>query len=1394
MKKVLWISLLLCIVFAFAGCGGTDKYTATFVNGDAVVKTVEAEEGKELVFSLVVTPPQKPSDEEYDYVFRGWSTEKDGETVGTYTVTGDVTFYAVFRAVRKAQSGELCTVKFVLDHDGETVFTEEQQVKKGELATAPDGLPVFEGYTFDHWSRDLNEPIVADTTVYGYYAANVYSVKKHLPRNVLTETVRYGETLQLGAPSLPSFLTFGGWFTDEALQTPADGEMKMPAKDVDLYAACSIGLGTPTLTAAEGMVYGNTNRVRVEGLPIGPDYVYEWSDGAQGVYGQENYALLKDAGSYSLRLKVTATYGSLHAEATAEGNFTVAKRAVNVTLGAKESYVYGNEVSPWLSCENLARGDRSDDLGIAFKYSKDGADYVRGEGYLPAGQYTVSAVVGELKNYAVPEIAPVSFEVTKKPLSASLRVKEIVYGQTPAPALTFTGFAPGESGEVVSLGEGVFVYQKGEEPFTGEHFTAGEYTVRVAAEKLSAENYSFPQIPSVSFRVRKASLTVTLSTDKTAYVYGETPEIRCGYEGFVYEETAETIPLTPEFRYDGGQGEPLPAGNYRLTAVFGETENYLIAGELTCSFSVAKKELVPVISVGDSFTYGQTPALVLTFEGFIDGEDETAITRTGNALSYTRNGAPFTGEHFTAGKYTVKADLSRLRAANYSFAAGETAEFTVNKAAGKLDVSGVQKEYTYTGAEQKIESGATSNNPEDETIVYSNNRFTTVAEGNALNVTVRLEEGENYTGDTETFRITVQKMTISLPEGAEAKVEDQVNAFGKTLKDVPLPENFFWADETQALKLGEQTYPLFYNTDRANINDVETEVTFSTRKSVFTLTVTGGEADYQSNASADGISTCTMQIADEKGAAPTDEAKSYYTFTANGNITFAVGGTYAVTWELTVVENDYFEIKTEAGGAAPLSGSVYFKWKSVDVDGKLYTAEDALKLLDSGKTATVKYNTSFAGAEIAKVVYPDPAYYTIKAGATLLVPYGADDTGVTEQKNASTGFAAVSPTGYVTLTLPAGELVVNGKLIVNAYRVSNSNESSNVRGNQYGSLSLAKDAKVSVKSGATFESMGFTYGDGEVFAESGSTVWEPFCVPGWKGGAISTCVRNIVFPLNQYTASSFIAKLHVQAGATYSLRVALTANGSAQNGVITFVGTSNALMLLSAGQVTKYVTENDGKVHFDIEGTVIFGAMSIEVTMGSATTSGLQVPIPGHFAFDLLSGSVNIPKDIALKLLPGASFTTQKNTTLTVENGGGLYAYGSGNYSMDKSLTQWKDGNNGLAYPVSHVAENYRTKPNLGYTAATPATVTIKGTFVVAAGGKVGANFNGAEGANLQIEEGALTSNQIKEDYSTYAECGGNYMGYLSGKAGTFFTSTLNCGGLTAGNYLYQGGQWKKQA
>ncbi len=154
----------------------------------------------------------------------------------------------------------------------------------------------------------------------------------------------------------------------------------------------------------------------------------------------------------------------------------------------------------------------------------------------------------------------------------------------------------------------------------------------------------------------------------------------------------------------------------------------------------------------------------------VEGTLPDGVTVTG----YTYNGVAGTGAT-NAGTYEVVAVITIADPDNYKIPS-LSATLTINKATATLDVSGVKTDYVYNGSQQTVDSGATVDNDE-QTIIYADNTFTTVAEGNGLTVKISVEESDNYLADEKEVQITVDKATV---ENSVTFTDKTVTYNGKT--------------------------------------------------------------------------------------------------------------------------------------------------------------------------------------------------------------------------------------------------------------------------------------------------------------------------------------------------------------------------------------------------------------------------------------------------------------------------------------------------------------------------------------------------------------------------------------------------------------------------------------
>ena len=272
-------------------------------------------------------------------------------------------------------------------------------------------------------------------------------------------------------------------------------------------------------------------------------------------------------------------------------------------------------------------------------------------------------------------------------------------------------------------------------------------------------------------------------------------------------------------------------------------------------------------------------------------------------------------------------------------------------------------------------------------------------------------------------------------------------------------------------------------------------------------------------------------------------------------------------------------------------------------------------------------------------------------------------------------------------------------------------------------------------------------------------------------------MRNEVFPLNQYALSSLVCRTTFAAGAEYSVRASVTATLSLLGGeqnldlAVRFLGSGeDNFFQLRSGEMTKYVNEENGKVCFELAGGLDFSNLALSLG-GSLnfSTAGLQVPVPGNFSIVLKRGSsATVPDGVALKLLPGASVTVEEGASVEIAAGGKLLAYGEG--TTFDGVSAFCDGGNHFSYPHAALSDGYR-KPvkSFGYTASSPAVLSIEGNLTVASGGVFAAEVVG--GGEREIDPAAVLTASVQEDNTPAITSTMGKMQALYGKGGVYFTA-----------------------
>ena len=322
--------------------------------------------------------------------------------------------------------------------------------------------------------------------------------------------------------------------------------------------------------------------------------------------------------------------------------------------------------------------------------------------------------------------------------------------------------------------------------------------------------------------------------------------------------------------------------------------------------------------------------------------------------------------------------------------------------------------------------------------------------------------------------------------------------------------------------------------------------------------------------------------------------------------------------------------------------------------------------------------------------------YTIPVGASLLIPYSASDTG-TFSSTASIPSGDKAPlashTAYATLTVPSGAAinVDGGAINVNAQQASSSgNYTGSVYGD-YGCLKLEEGAYLNLNTGSVGYIYGFIIGQGEVAANSGSTVWELMQLSDWRGGSDSLDLNNNSnmdsFVCSQYYFQNIESKYTVHSGATSGICFQVCISQINFPTSTPLISSDKGLLRLTEGSsITRTYHGDTDRVEWDVDGDVFVSGLqlSIKVLLTSVKldTTKKVFPLQGNYTFNIGDGST-MRLTNKFQMLPGCQVNVEKGGKLVSDTGTELYVfdkrdwgkYARGNYVQPVRYAPTKSGN-----------------------------------------------------------------------------------------------------------------------
>ena len=948
-------------------------------------------------------------------------------------------------------------------------------------------------------------------------------------------------------------------------------------------------------------------------------------------------------------VKITLSEGTNYLGATAEVEITIEKATLTVTSAGYDGSYDGQEHTGSVTVAGLQGSDTAEQV-YSIRYN--GAptvpmfkDVVSGE----SGKvgYTI-ALLSENYKFNAEADANGNFTVSITPAEITLTWTE---GTTYDPDKVYTVSelyqAEGTLGEEV-LSCTVTSYNGA--LFSGEVKNAGKYHLQI---QLNSTNFIFKDAESEllenDFEIARKQLAKP-TEDKTEFIYNKTERT---YTLGGFEEATMTL--------EGAALTQTDAGDYVFTVKLADKVNYEWAdstqNDLTYTFTIGKASVAKPDENKTLFVYNGS---VQTYELSYDAQ----------LIKVENNTRKNAGEQ--------DVTISLVYPSNYKWKDTDddsnSFTYTFSVARATIDMKDVVWDYkdpfTYTGSPFSV---ALTNLPDGVTASYKDASFV-----NAGDYTAKA----TFDYDTQNYN-AIEPMQLSWKinkakaEKGDVTIEEQVPIRPNfTLENVSsfLEEGCRWIDGSTPLTAGKMEVQAIYNPDSLNYEDSDPfTVTFTTRKMKITVYFEGEgslyEVDYGTplDASAwvapEGANYICL---DEFGEKLLEEELVALNFTVGALSSsaedFTVGGTYFIDFALELTENEYFEL------SEPAEVHAILKYKSVDVGGMLYTIEDALKEAQSGATVIVKYNTSFATQDVARLTYSGAEYYTVKEGVTLLLPYAdgiTKDHDTTTQKVSAFGDASLKK---VELSVSDNITLYNkGTITIGGLITGQQGGQSGCTAGDYAQITMGANAIID--SNGNITAYGFiaekeTNNGSQVIMNSG-TLLIPFIVAEHRGGtqfgdmAGGTNHANDpdlkTSPFNRFYMENVHPKLTILSGAEVKGHADLFASSSDHETDIDLVGTSNHLINLStsAKLIAKYNVA-DKIMNLEIKGTATISPLSMSIDVGislNLSTKKVHFPVSQHMNVILSPFEDGSPATFdataqKIKILPGATLKINVGATL----------------------------------------------------------------------------------------------------------------------------------------------------
>lgn len=933
----------------------------------------------------------------------------------------------------------------------------------------------------------------------------------------------------------------------------------------------------------------------VSDLTAGTVTIYNGGQAVSGVLPAGTYTA--SASGYK-----SVNYSIKYAAAT---EFTVNKAFLSVTVNAKPSYVYADEIVPALGYSGFVNGDTAEsvfgDTLYEFVYTKAGESEPT-KGILPVGSYTVSADGLEADNYSV-QLTEGSFSVARREitLAASATLSGAWSKSDFAPTNLPDGFA---FAGTLSLTEGA-----SDDPYTLQGvlddvapFVWSEpYKITLDGADVT-QNFAINY--NVSVKIDNTDFSIAPIEPFSAAYTGE--EISLGH-GITVNDAPEDLKI--EYRLaDGEYSESLPtainAGTY--TVYFKLSAKYYAdyEGEYTAAITQAENEITPKEDTPlEKYTYtGQ--AQTIDFAEHLQADFGEVVLKAGQNNTFT-----------DAGTYQFVVCVEETE--NY-----QGSEYTVEVTIEKAD---------YT--EEQVPQNPLVNE-EQEALLGVNK---TLAD-------VELKEG-----------FTWAEPSAAYAEGANTFAAVYC-ADEKNYNPYSLKISFTARKEVITLTVDNSKLTAALGSQGASFNAAEFDLFGA-------LTAVGenGEAfsavalNELCSAAFDGGES-TISVGSTYVVVFNAKTNAYYeaVFNTDDSSVYAPFKLRSVK-----VGEEFYTIEdalaaAESGTVIVAADTAFASAEAVAKLGNLYTQEGGHYTVKENVTLLIPYNETdtvgnndYENKELSGTESPVLFRTLTISENIILVNNGTLTVG------AYTGIKNAGYRNQGTITGNYSQIVLNGKI--------DNTGTMNVYGN------ITGEGLVNALSGTVrerFEILDWRGGTiaGAVFLAFKDSPTD-IKLSLFGNNDIDPQEAN-EFPFKQYSMAAISAQVVIEHGAKLSGMARIYTSTPDALTSLDFVivskeGDSNGLIQLKDGAYARKTTKSDSRVEMLVHGGAVGGQADLELTVGipgllSATIhmrSGLVAfPITGGLDVILENGTYT--SQYGYKILPGATFTLQNDAHLTLTNTG----------------------------------------------------------------------------------------------------------------------------------------------